>query len=42
MKIIFCLLSDQGHINPYIGPAQALLQRGHDVTVISLGILKFK
>lgn len=40
MKIIFCLLSDQGHINPYIGPAQALLQRGHDVTVISPGDLE--
>ncbi|UXR65306.1 glycosyltransferase [Bdellovibrio bacteriovorus] len=40
MKIVFCLLSDQGHINPYIGPAQALLDRGHDVTVISAGNLE--
>ncbi len=27
MKILFCLLGETGHINPYIGPAQALLQK---------------
>lgn len=37
MKLIFCLLAEQGHINPYIGPAQALRLLGHEVLVASSG-----
>lgn len=39
MKLIFCLLAEQGHINPFIGPAQALQQKGHDVLMCSPGDL---
>lgn len=35
MKILFCLLGEAGHINPYIGPAQALIEKGHEVLVSS-------
>lgn len=37
MNIVFALLPEKGHINPYIGPAQALATRGHQVTVIAPG-----
>ncbi len=33
MKIAFALIPEKGHVNPYIGPAQALLDLGHDVVV---------
>src|SRR5271156_7163747 len=36
-KIVFALLPERGHVNPFIGPAQALVERGHDVTVVSPG-----
>jgi MGT family glycosyltransferase len=39
MKLIFCLLADQGHINPFIGPAQALQELGHEVLITSPGDL---
>jgi MGT family glycosyltransferase len=39
MKLIFCLLPEQGHINPFIGPAQALQQMGHEVLICSPGDL---
>ncbi len=37
MNIAFALLPEKGHINPYIGPAQALAARGHSVTVAAPG-----
>lgn len=37
MKIIFCLFADAGHVNPYIGPAQALQELGCEVLVSSVG-----
>ena len=33
MKIAFALIPEKGHINPYIGPAQALVDMGHQVVV---------
>lgn len=33
MNIVFALIPEKGHINPYIGPAQALAARGHAVTI---------
>ena len=35
MNIVFALIPEKGHINPYIGPAQVLAQRGHQVTVLA-------
>ncbi len=37
MNIVFVLIPEKGHINPYIGPAQALAARGHAVTVLAPG-----
>lgn len=37
LKIVFLLLPEKGHINPYIGPAQALIEMGHDVFVAAPG-----
>ena len=31
MKILFAVIPEKGHINPYIGPALRLQQRGHTV-----------
>lgn len=36
-KITFFVLPEKGHINPYIGPAQALKQLGHSVSFVSVG-----
>ena len=33
MKIAFALIPEKGHINPYIGPAQALVEAGHEVVI---------
>jgi UDP:flavonoid glycosyltransferase YjiC (YdhE family) len=30
-RVLFCVLPEKGHIHPYIGPAQALVERGVDV-----------
>lgn len=37
MKFVFCLLAERGHINPYIGPAQALQALGHEVLMAPQG-----
>lgn len=37
MKIAFALIPEKGHINPYIGPAQAFQDLGHDVIVAAPG-----
>lgn len=37
MKVAFALIPEKGHINPYIGPAQALLDMGNEVLVVSPG-----
>ena len=37
MKLLFALIPEKGHVNPYIGPAQALVARGHQVTVLAPG-----
>jgi UDP:flavonoid glycosyltransferase YjiC (YdhE family) len=37
MNIVFALIPEKGHINPYIGPAQVLSARGHQVTVLAPG-----
>jgi zeaxanthin glucosyltransferase len=37
MKIAFVLIPEKGHINPYIGPAQALADLGHQVVVAAPG-----
>lgn len=34
-KILFCVLPESGHINPYIGPAQALQERGHEIIFVA-------
>ncbi len=31
MRVLFCVIPEKGHLNPYIGPAQALLARGATV-----------
>lgn len=36
-KISFLILPEKGHINPYIGPAQALQELGHKVSIASIG-----
>lgn len=36
-RILFCVLPEKGHINPYVGPAQALVERGHAVWFIAPG-----
>jgi zeaxanthin glucosyltransferase len=37
MKIAFALIPEKGHVNPYIGPAQALADAGHDVVIAAPG-----
>jgi len=37
MKIAFVLIPEKGHVNPYIGPAQALADLGHEVVVAAPG-----
>ncbi len=37
MKVAFAIIPERGHINPYIGPAQALMDAGHSVLVGSSG-----
>src|SRR4051794_517376 len=37
MKIAFALIPEKGHVNPYIGPAQALQNLGHEVVVAAPG-----
>ena len=37
MKIAFVLIPEKGHVNPYIGPAQALRERGHTVVIAAPG-----
>lgn len=37
MKIAFALIPEKGHINPYIGPAQALQELGHEVVIAAPG-----
>lgn len=37
MNIAFALIPEKGHINPYIGPAQALMDMGHRVVVAAPG-----
>lgn len=39
MKILFMLIPERGHINPFIGPAQALQKLGHEVSIASAGDL---
>lgn len=31
-RVLFVVLAEKGHVHPFIAPAQALLQRGHQVT----------
>jgi zeaxanthin glucosyltransferase len=33
MRVLFCVIPEKGHINPYIGPAQALRDSGVEVIV---------
>ena len=33
MKVAFAIIPEKGHINPYIGPAQALADAGHEVVI---------
>ncbi|HEU0124334.1 MAG TPA: glycosyltransferase [Bryobacteraceae bacterium] len=40
MNIVFVLIPEKGHVNPYIGPAQVLAARGHAVTVLAPGDLR--
>jgi zeaxanthin glucosyltransferase len=37
MKVAFAIIPEKGHINPYIGPAQALMDAGHSVLVAAPG-----
>jgi zeaxanthin glucosyltransferase len=37
MNILFALIPEKGHVNPYIGPAQALVARGHSVFIAAPG-----
>jgi len=30
-RVLFCVIPEKGHLNPYIGPAQALQATGHEV-----------
>jgi len=32
LRVLFCVLPEKGHLNPYIGPAQALQAAGAEVT----------
>lgn len=37
MKFVFCLLSERGHINPFIGVAQVLQAMNHEAVIASSG-----
>jgi UDP:flavonoid glycosyltransferase YjiC (YdhE family) len=37
VKIAFALIPEKGHVNPYVGPAQALVDAGHDVVIAASG-----
>ncbi len=37
MKVAFAIIPEKGHINPYIGPAQALVDAGHEVAIAAPG-----
>ncbi|MBL8236337.1 MAG: glycosyltransferase family 1 protein [Bryobacterales bacterium] len=37
MNILFALIPEKGHVNPCVGPAQALAARGHRVVVAAPG-----
>lgn len=37
MRVAFVLIPEKGHVNPYIGPAQALQELGHTVEVLAPG-----
>jgi MGT family glycosyltransferase len=37
MKIAFAIIPEKGHVHPYIGPAQALVDAGHDVGIAAPG-----
>lgn len=37
MNVVFALIPEKGHVNPYIGPAQALAAVGHAVTILAPG-----
>ena len=37
MKVVFAIIPEKGHINPYIGPAQALMDAGHEVAIAAPG-----
>ncbi len=37
MKIAFAIVPEKGHIHPYIGPAQALQEAGHEVVIAAPG-----
>jgi zeaxanthin glucosyltransferase len=37
VKVAFAIIPEKGHINPYIGPAQALVDDGHEVIVAAPG-----
>lgn len=39
MRVAFVLIPEKGHVNPYIGPAQALQEMGHTVEVLAPGDL---
>ena len=31
MKVLFVIVPEKGHIHPYVGPANHLQQRGHEI-----------
>jgi UDP:flavonoid glycosyltransferase YjiC (YdhE family) len=37
VKVAFAIIPEKGHINPYIGPAQALVEAGHEVVIAAPG-----
>jgi zeaxanthin glucosyltransferase len=37
VKVAFAIIPEKGHINPYIGPAQALVEAGHEVAIAAPG-----
>jgi len=37
VKIAFAIIPEKGHVNPYIGPAQALADSGHEVVIAAPG-----
>src|SRR5258708_2592524 len=37
MKIAFALIPERGHVNPYIGPAEAMVEAGHEVVIGATG-----